>query len=192
MKNEIIYLDTEFIIDTYEEATGKKTHTAYTKTTNVNAGINLGAQLGASMRETFTYPIRTKDMYKKCKKTIEKYPTCTTLKDIGKENYSDIFWIDGLFGISKITHSSGGKITGDGYRFVIEQEDCECEFQLILLVDSTYFTSGYNQLIDNASISTGTFRIKAKILVKLLGTQFNNKYIATPLVIEKTGYHLRD
>ena len=93
---------------------------------------------------------------------------------------------------SKITHSSENKVTSEGYRFVIEQEDCECEFQLILVVDNTYFNSGYSQLLNNASISTDTFRIKAKILVKLLGTQFNNKYIATPLIIEKVGYHLRD
>jgi len=192
MKNEVIYLDTEFIIDTYEETTGKKAHVTYGKSTNVKAGLNLGAQVGASMRESFTYPLRSKEMYKKSKKTIKKYPICETLEDVGKDNYSNIFWINGLFGISKITKSSEGKRTSEGYKFAIEQEDCECDYQLTLVVDNTYFNSGYNQLLDNASISTDTFRIKANILVKLLGTKFNKKYVATPLIIEKTGYHLRD
>lgn len=190
MKKEIIYLDTEFIIDTYEETTGKKAHASYTKMTHVNAGVNLGAQIGASMRENFTYPLRAKEMYKKCKKSLKQYPICNSLKDIGKDKYSDIFWINGLFGINKITHSSRGKITSEGYKFAIEQEDCDCSNQLTLIVDNTYFTSGYSQLLDNASISTDTFRIQAKILVKLLGTNFNKKYIATPLIIEKIGYHL--
>ena len=99
MKNEIIYLDTEFIIDTYEETTGKKAHATYTKSTNVKVGINLGAQVCTSMHENFTYPLRAKEMYKKCKKTIKKYSICETLEDIGKDTYSNIFWIDGLFGI---------------------------------------------------------------------------------------------
>ena len=192
MNNEIIYLDNEFIIDKYEEHTGKTAHTTYSKSTNVKTGINIGAQLGASMSESFTYPLRAKDMYKECKKDMGKYPTCKTLKDIGIDECSNIFWINGIIGLSKITHKSRNQITGEGYTFRIEQEECECTDGLTLVVDNTYFTSGYSQLLDSAFISTDSFRIKARILVKLLGTNFNNKYIATPLLIEKTGYDLKN
>lgn len=190
MQEEIIYLDNEFIIEKYEENTGTIAHITYNKSTNIKTGINIGAQLGASLNESFTYPLRTKDMYKKCKKDLKKYPLCETLREIGNEKYSNIFWINGIIGISKITHRSGDRITGEGYTFKIEQEDCECKNALTLIVDNAYFTSGYSQLLDNAFISTDSFRIKANILIKLLGTNFNNKYLAAPLVIEKTGYHL--
>ncbi len=187
MKNEIIYLDTEFIIDTYEKTTGKKAHATYTKSTNVKAGINLGAQVGASMRENFTYPIRAKEMYKKCKKEIKKYPTCETLENLGGDNCLNTFWINGIFGVSKSTHRSGDVITSEGYNFRLEQEECNCNQGLTFIVDNTYFTSGYNQLLNFAHISTGTFRIKAKVLTKILGKDLNGKYIATPLIVERTG-----
>ena len=187
--NEIIYLDKEYIINEYEK-THKKAPIKYTKSTTVQAGINIGASIGGTLNESFEYEIRVQDMWLKCKKKLEKIDNCTKLSDLYENKCADIFWIEGIFGINKITNRIGDTIINSYYTFALAQEDCDCKNQLNVLVDNSYFTSGYNQLLSNSNSGTDNFKIKAKMLMKILGTGEKNKYILTPLVIEKTGYYI--
>ncbi len=186
--NEIIYLDKEFIINEYEK-THKKVPVKYTKTTIVQAGVNFGASMGGSLRESFEYDIRINDMWIKSKSNLEKNHNSILLSDLSEKKNENIFWIDGLFGISKVTTASGGIVTDSYITYKVGQEECGCGNELDIILDSSYFTSGYSQLLGSSNSSVNGFKIKAKMLLKILGTVDKNKYILTPLVIEKTGYH---
>ena len=186
--NEIIYLDKEFIINEYEK-THKKVPVKYTKTTIVQAGVNFGASMGGSLRESFEYDIRINDMWIKSKSNLEKNHNSILLSDLSEKKNENIFWIDGLFGIGKVTTTSGGIVTDSYITYKVGQEECGCGNELDIILDSSYFTSGYSQLLGSSNSSVNGFKIKAKMLLKILGTVDKNKYILTPLVIEKTGYH---
>ena len=186
--NEIIYLDKEFIIQEYEKS-HKKSPVKYTKTTIVQAGINLGASIGGTLRESFEYDIRVNDMWIKTKTNLNENYNFIFLSDLSEENNEDIFWVDGLFGISRVTTTSNEIVTDSYITYKVGQEECGCGNELDVILDCSYFTSGYSQLLSSSNSSVNGFKIKARMLLKILGTVDKNKYILTPLVIEKTGYH---
>jgi pectate lyase len=188
---EIIYLDKDYIINEYEK-THNKAEIKYTKSTTVQAGINVGASLGGTLSESFEYDIRVQDMWTECKQEIDKIDKCIRLDDLHSNKCLDIFWIEGLFGIGEVSTSRSGKIIDSYYTYILGQENCNCDKQLDIVLDSSYFTSGYNQLLNSGNSSISGFKIKAKMLMKILGTLDNNKYILTPLVIEKTGYYFTE
>ena len=189
--NEIIYLDKDYIISEYEK-THNKAEIKYTKSTTVQAGINIGASLGGTLSESFEYNMRVQDMWTECKNEIDKIGKCIKLDNLHSNECMDIFWIEGLFGITKVTTSRSDKIIDSYYTYVLGQENCDCGKQVDVVLDSSYFTSGYNQLINSGNSSISGFKIKAKMLIKILGTVDKNKYILTPLVIEKIGYYFTE
>ena len=185
---EIIYLDKEFIIKEHEK-THKQAPVKYTKTTIVQAGINFGASIGGTLRESFEYDLKIEDMWIKAKKKLKNnYPTII-LTELNNNQTADIFWVDGILGISKNTTRLGGKTVDSYYTYVISQEECGCDNQLDVILDSSYLVSGYSQLLSSGNSKINGFKIKAKMLMKTLGTVEKNKYLLTPLVIEKTGYY---
>lgn len=186
--NEIIYLDKEFIINEHEK-THKIAPIKYTNTTIVEAGINLGASIGGSLRESFEYDIRINDMWIQSQKNLEKNYSSILLTDLSENKNEDIFWMEGLFGIGGVTTTSKGVVTDSYNTYKVAQEECGCNNEFDVILDSSYFTSGYSQLLSSQNSSVNGFKIKAKMLLKILGTVDNNKYILTPLVIEKIGYH---
>lgn len=187
--NETIYLDKEFIILEYEK-NHRKAPIKYTKTTMVQAGINVGASLGGTLRESFEYDMRINEMWVESKKHLEKNYSSILLSDLQDNKCKNIFWVDGLFGIGKVTTKTADGVITDNYlTYKVAQEECGCDNEFDVILDSSYFTSGYNQLLSSSNASVNGFKIKAKMLLKILGTVDKNKYILTPLVIEKTGYY---
>lgn len=71
---DVIYLDNAFIVESYENVFGKEVPTKYSKTTDVSLGIkiNMIAKAGASLKETFEYPINTHEMYRKISSELDK------------------------------------------------------------------------------------------------------------------------
>jgi len=173
--HNIVYLDNLYIVKEYERITGAKAPVKYSKTTDVNVGINFGAKLGASLKETFEYPINTYEMFFNIIENLEKKETIkldeNTLSDL-----PDFFWLEGVFGLSSIGDSE-------------ERQNLFCVSQnlnmIFLATNDVYFSSGYDQLL---TISKATYRyaIKAKILLKFLG-KTPNFNIASPMVVIKTG-----
>ncbi len=185
---EIIYLDKEFIIKEHEK-THKQAPIKYTKTTIVQAGINFGASIGGTLRESFEYNLKIEDMWIKAKENLNNNYPSILLSELNDNHAVDIFWVDGIFGISKSTTRTGTEIVDSYYTYAISQEECGYDNQLDVILDSSYLTSGYSQLLFSGNSTINGFKIKVKMLMKILGTVDKNKYLLTPLVIEKIGYH---
>jgi len=152
--------------------------------------MNFGATLNATMQESFEYQLRVQDMYPKCKK-LSRFKECN-LSKLKEHKCSDVFWIDSILHITKKSLSTGGKTTNSYYTYSLTEEGCDCGDQMDIVVNNSYFTSGYSQLLGSGNYNISSFRIKARMLIKILGNIEKNRYLLTPLIIEKTGYYLLD
>ncbi len=104
--SKIIYLDNAFVVDTYQQIKDKDVAVKYTKTTDVSVGISALAKAGASLKESYEYPISAHSMYKEIEPNLNNIETI----ELTMENYRnlpDLFWMEGLFGIASITKNSG-------------------------------------------------------------------------------------
>ena len=179
MKNtkihDIVYLDNLFVVKEYERITGTKAPIKYSKTTDVNAGINFGAKLGASLKESFEYPIDTYEMFMQIEDTLKEINTITLTEDALLE-LPDFFWMEGLFGVSYIESKQERQ-----NMFVASQN----RNMFFLATNNVYFSSGYDQIL-NISNAIDRYCIKAKMLLKFLG-KTPNFNIASPMIVIKTG-----
>ncbi len=181
--NEIIYLDNEFIVKKYSEKLGKDAPVRYMKTTDVSIGINMLAKAGASLKETYEYPISTLNMYKQLENSLDEIDILD-LNESDIRNLPNLFWMEGLFGIISM---KSNKEEIERYNFCAASE--KGKKQLFLATNDIYFSSGYDQLLNFASSFADNFTIKAKILLKFLGNT-RNFSIATPLVVlKKENFH---
>lgn len=181
--NKNIYLDNAFIIDAYQHIQKKDAAVKYTKTTDVSLGLNIVASAGASLKETFEYPISIQSMYTKIESALNEIDTIK----ITDENYKhlpDIFWMEGLFGIMSSTLNSNKPNAKINYFYSATEKE-NSNF-LCLSTNDVYFTSGYDQLLSQAESFSDHFIIEAKMLIKSLGTN-RNFTIASPMVIKKIG-----
>ncbi len=181
--NDNIYLDNAFIIEAYQHIQKKDVAIKYTKTTDVSVGLNIIANAGASLKETFEYPISIQSMYNEIESTLNKIETI----NITNENYlnlPDIFWMEGLFGIMSSTSNSHTVNEKTNYFFSATEKE-NSNF-LCLTTNDVYFASGYDQLLSQAEGFSDRFIIEAKMLIKSLG---RNKHftIASPMVVKKIG-----
>ena len=179
--NEIIYLDNAFIVDAYQQIKDKDVAVKYTKTTDVSVGINLVAKAGASLKESFEYPISTHSMYKEIESNINEVENIDLTME-NHRNLPDLFWMEGIFGIGSITKNSGKENEIKSYFF--SAASTENKSSLCLSTNDVYFSSGYDQLIGQAEGFSEQFVIEAKMLLKSLGTTRNHS-LASPIVILK-------
>lgn len=176
--NDVIYLDNAFIVESYENLFGKEVPTKYSKTTDVSLGINMIAKAGASLKETFEYPINTHEMHRKISKELEKVQEIS-LKTSNIRDLPDLFWMEGLFGIASSCSTDDGNIR----RYSFRAEDNKKI--LFLATNDIYFSSGYDQLLNLMHV-VDQYAIKAKMLLKFLGNT-RNFSIASPMIVIKTG-----
>lgn len=181
--DDIIYLDNAFIVESYQKIYKKDAAVRYTKTTDVSFGMNFVANAGASMKETFEYPITAHSMYQKLSKQLSKIELFE-LRDDNIKNLPEIFWMEGVFGITRMRKTEEGVKGSSTYSFGVTGEDNTQN--LFLATNDNYFSTGYDQLLSNAAGFADQFSIKVKVLIKFLGTT-NSVSIATPLVMIKTG-----
>lgn len=180
--DEIIYLDNSFIVEMYEKVFLKQAHTKYTKTTDVSLGFEFIAKTGASLKETFEYPLNTRQMYHQVQENLN-YIDNIELNDSIINNLPDIFWMEGLFGI---VWMSSNNDNAKKYAFSAASENGGKN--LILATNDVYFSSGYDQLSNLASSFADSYVIRARMLIKFLGTTHNFS-LGSPMVIKKIANH---
>lgn len=174
--NDLIYLDNAFVVESYETLFGKEVPTKYSKTTDVSLGINAIAKVGASLKETFEYPINTHEMYRQISKNLNEINEIS-LADCDIKKLPNLFWIEGLFGITSSRSSDDNNIWR--YFFCVE----DAGKLLFLATNDVYFSSGYDQLLNLMHV-VDRYAIRAKILLKFLGNTPNFS-IASPMVVIK-------
>ena len=179
--SETIYLDNAFIIDAYQHIQKKDAAVKYTKTTDVSVGINAIAKAGASLKESFEYPISIHSMYTKIESELDKIATIK-ITDENYKNLPDLFWMEGLFGIMSSTSNSNKPNAKTNYFYSATEK--ESSNFLCLSTNDVYFTSGYDQLLSQAESFSDHFIIEAKMLIKSLGTN-RNFTLASPMVVKK-------
>ncbi|MCK9473067.1 hypothetical protein [Sulfurimonas sp.] len=178
MLRDEIYLDKAFIIELYEEHFGKEAPIKYSKTTDVSVGINVVAKVGASLKETFEYSVNTHEMYLKLKdklNTIEEI----SLKDNDIKDLPDLFWIEGLFGITQSSSTDENNVLKFSFCAEVDKKI------IFLATNNVYFSSGYDQLLNFTHV-VHRYGIKAKMLLKFLGNS-KNFSLASPMIVIKTG-----
>lgn len=181
--SEIIYLDNAFVVDAYQQIKDKDVAVKYTKTTDVSVGISVLAKAGASLKESFEYPISAHSMYKEIEPNLNDVETIElTMKNY--RNLPDLFWMEGLFGIASITQNSGKPNEIKSHFF--SAASTENKSNLCLSTNDVYFSSGYDQLISEVEGFSDHFIIKARMLLKCLGTTRNHS-LASPMIIIKEG-----
>lgn len=181
--NENIYLDNAFIIDAYQNIQKENAAVKYTKTTDVSLGINAIAKAGASLKESFEYPISIQSMYSKIEAELNKIDTIK-ITDKNYKNLPDLFWMKGLFGIMSSTSNSNKPNSKTNYFYSATEK--ESSNFLCLSTNDVYFASGYEQLLSQSESFSDHFVIEAKMLIKSLG---RNRHftIASPMVVKKIG-----
>jgi len=181
--SEIIYLDNAFIVDAYQHIQKEQAAVKYTKTTDVSLGINAIAKAGASLKESFEYPISAHSMYEKIESKLDSIETIA-LTDENIKNLPDLFWMEGMFGIMNATSNSNQPNAQTKYFYSAASK--ENKHFLCLSTNDVYFSSGYDQLLSQAEGFADHFVIEAKMLVKSLGTT-RIFTVASPMVVKKIG-----
>lgn len=187
--SEIIYLDNAFVVDAYQQIKNKDVAVKYTKTTDVSVGISALAKAGASLKESFEYPISAHSMYKEIESNLSNVETI----ELTMENYRnlpDLFWMEGLFGIASITKNSGKPNEIKSYFF--SAAATENKSHLCLSTNDVYFSSGYDQLISEAEGFSEQFIIKARMLLKFLGTTRNHSLASPVIIIKESNWNSKE
>lgn len=175
---DVIYLDNAFIVEAYEDVFGKEVPTKYSKTTDVSLGFNMIAKAGASLKETFEYPINTHEMYHKISDELDQIVEISLLSSDIK-NLPDLFWVEGLFGIAPSRSTDDGNIWRYSYSAEVDKQ------KLFLATNDIYFSTGYDQLLSLMHV-VDRYAVRAKMLLKFLGNTPNFS-IASPMIVIKTG-----
>jgi len=142
--SNVIYLDNAFIVEAYEKTFAKDAPTKYSKTTDVSLGFDFIAKAGASLKETFEYPINTHAMYRQLHEQLNKIEEIV-LSDSNIRELPDLFWMEGLFGVSSAS-SNKDNIT----RYIFSAAPINGGKNLLLATNDVYFSSGYDQLLSLA------------------------------------------
>ena len=181
--SEIIYLDNAFIVDAYQHIKKDKAAVKYTKTTDVSLGFSAIVKTGASLKETFEYPISAHSMYEQIESKLDTIDMIE-LSDEIFQNLPDLFWIEGLFGIISSTKNSNQPNAKTNYFYSAGNK--EGSYNLFLTTNDVYFSSGYDQLLSQAESFADHFVIEAKMLIKYLG-KTRNRTLASPMIVKKVG-----
>ena len=155
----------------------------YTKTTDVSLGFTAIVKTGASLKETFEYPISAYSMYEQIESKLDTIDMIE-LSDETFQNLPNLFWIEGLFGIRRFTKNSNQPNEKTNYFYSAANK--ENSNYLFLTTNDVYFSSGYDQLLSQAESFADDFVIEAKMLIKYLGTA-QSYTVASPMIVKKIG-----
>jgi hypothetical protein len=157
-----IYLDKEFIIESYQKVTGDKPIIKYERANNQKLGINLGISGEATIHESYEYPVSIYSMYSKIQNELNEKIDIIELTEDNIQSLPDIFWIEALFGIIRVTSNVNTPKEQINYVFTMEKE----KLFIKLVLNNSYFSSGYGELQNNIRGLDEKFAIKAKVLIK--------------------------
>jgi len=183
----IVYLDTSFITDAYEAFSGKPIPTKVVKSENINGGFSAGIfSAGAATQETKEFPITARAMLEEMRSQLESFPS-VDLGNTGPDALPEYFWADAEFSIGSSQVTRGQEVIHRDAYFRLHVPGAE-EKGVYMLTSDTYFSAGYDRVLQHVHGATRGFGIKVKAFVKLLALQEANFWpLCAPLVMEKIG-----
>ena len=180
-----IYIDTAFITDFYEKANRVSVPVRVVKKSNISGGLSAGLfgtgfNTGATMEEEKEFPISGRKMYDQLVGKLKKIPSIE-LRETKDAELPELFWVNGIFAMAQ---SSISDKPIDHYTF---QPDLrETKRVMFLVLNDTYFSTGYDQLSRYGYSLSAGFGIHARLLVRLL--YLDQHYpVGAPMVIIKTA-----
>lgn len=186
MKPYLIYLDTSFIIESYESLKGVKVPIRVVKKANVSGSFSAGiVNGGATMEEEKEFSIPSKKMYDEPFPELVKIPLIDLERTKSKE-IPELFWVEGVFGGSQSSITSGSETKASTDMFMYQNAIGKPTRTIPLVTNDVYFVSGYDQLAKHGWALTCGFDIQARMLNRLLCID-KNRPIAAPMVIIKTS-----
>lgn len=197
----IIYLDKEFISNTYEQIKGVSPAIKITKTETINAGIKaLFMSAGASSVESKAYDVSTIKMLENIRNSLHNYSYFDDkLHDL--DSPSKYVWVEGALYISSV------KVTRKRYTIVLigkqERDDDSKETFIAeekyfcirdnsnntfaLITSPDYFSSGCDGLLDLSGTVVDTIKLKVRSLLRVLPAKSSfGEWITIPLLIEES------
>ena len=183
----VIYLDTSFIVEMYEQVTKQPVPVRITKSENVSAGLSAGfVSGGAATTETKEFPVNTREMYKRVKKAIEKFPA-VDIRATENEELPECFWTEGVFGASASQTTRGNEILHRESYFRLYSDIKEHKRSLVLVTNDVYLATGYDQVQKHLAGSCQGFGIAVRGLFRFLAHDIMDAPICAPLVMYKKG-----
>ena len=183
----LVYLDTSFMVEVYEEVTNKQVPVTITKTEDISATLSAGfISGGASTTETKEFPVSSRRMYEQVRKELEKLPSV----DLGVVEYGqlpDYFWTTGVFGAAGSESLRGTEVIQRESYFRLYSDLTEQRKSLVLVTNDVYLATGYDQVQKHLGGSCQGFGIAVRGLFKCLALDPVDAPICAPLVMNKEG-----
>ena len=182
----LVYLDKDYIADSYEAWSGESAAVSITKHTRRKAGANpLPFSAEVSAQETRSYPISTLHMLAQLWPELAEQPA-VNVSEYAERSASEFGWVQGTLSTFQVR----SKTQRDGQDVVTAQSS---HFQLRglehgryvdLITTPDYFTSGFNALLPLQMTLLAKFALPVCMYMRLLPAKDHaENWIAVPLVI---------
>ena len=183
----LIYLDTSFIVEVYEQVTDEPVPVRITKSENVSAGLSAGfVSGGATTTETKEFPVNTREMHNRVKKYLDEFPSIDL---IATEDAAlpECFWTKGVFGAAASQTTRGNEILHRESHFRLYSDLKEHKKSLVLVTNDVYLATGYDQVQQHLAGSCQGFGVAVRGLFRFLAHDIMDAPICAPLVMYKEG-----
>ena len=182
----LVYLDKDYIADSYEAWSGESAEVTLTKHSGKKAGANpLPFSAAVSAQETRSYPVSTLHMLAQLWPDMAEQPA-VNVSEYAERSASEFGWVQGTLSTFQVR----SKTQRDGQEVVTAQSS---HFQLRglehgryvdLITTPDYFTSGFNALLPLQMTLLAKFALPVCMYMRLLPAKDHaENWIAVPLVI---------
>lgn len=182
----LVYLDKDYIADSYEAWSGESAEVTLTKHSGKTAGANLlPFSAAVSAQETRSYPVSTLHMLAQLWPDLAEQPA-VNVSEYAERSASEFGWVQGTLSTFQVR----SKTQRDGQDVVTAQSS---HFQLRglehgryvdLIATPDYFTSGFNALLPLQMTLLAKFALPVCMYMRLLPAKDHaENWIAVPLVI---------
>ena len=182
----LVYLDKDYIADSYEAWSGESAEVTLTKHSGKTAGANpLPFSAAVSAQETRSYPVSTLHMLAQLWPDLAEQPA-VNVSEYAERSASEFGWVQGTLSTFQVR----SKTQRDGQEVVTAQSShfhlrgLEHGRYVDLITTPDYFTSGFNALLPLQMTLLAKFALPVCMYMRLLPAKDHaENWIAVPLVI---------
>lgn len=198
LAKRLIYLDTDFVSRLYESELGVSPTTSITRTQGLQASASLPLfSGGGSSSESKTYNVSTLEMLDQLSKQLDRYPVFEN-STYAMDSSSGYFWVDGVFGTSKVSLSRTShtitligrpdptksrkteEFIGEETYFTIKSGDT----RFALSPTDEYFVPGIAAFKGLSHLVINRLSIPCRALLRVFSANTTyEEWVATPLII---------
>ena len=134
--SNLVYLDTSFIVETYESIHDEPVPVKISRSETFSGGLTIPfINGGVSTTEIKEFPINTRQMHEKIRDVLLSIPT-VKLRDSSPEKLPEYFWTNGIFGACQSQNWSDGRLINQGSHFCLYSEIGSLDSALNLVVNN--------------------------------------------------------